>query len=190
MKKLLLLFIAPLLVACGGDDEEPKQKIWNPNATVLIKPDKSAFLQTKSSENSKHLSALEIVKQGDYIEFMTTYFDNKPVKEPFSTNRGFSDEQKDYTIPALKMWGTDIIDQEGVFVKDFIYAYDMVVCNAQTEDTIAYIPNKVLQDVRKPLEKAYAEKRYEDVYKMFDEAFTFRPITHKEWEELKKQGKQ
>ncbi len=188
MKKLLLLFIAPLLLVSCGDDDEPKQKIWDPNATVLIKPDKTAFPKTKATENTEHLSALEIVKQGDYLEFIATYSDNEPI-EPVSARRGFSENQKDYTIPALKMWGTDIIDQEGIFVKDFIYAYDMVVINTN-KDTIAYIPNKVLQDVRKPLEKAYNEKRYEDVYKMFDDAFTFRPITHKEWEELKKQGKQ
>ncbi len=193
MKKLfLLLIMATLIVACG-DDDKPVEKKWDANKMVLIKPDKTAFnMATKASgdEAPQHLSALEIVKQGDMIKFLVIYYNNKKVEKPFYSNRGFSENQKDFTIPALKMWGTDIIDQDGAFVKDFIYGEDVVVTNRETGDTLAYIPNQVLREVREPLETAYNEQRYEDVYRMFDEAFTFKPVTGAEWRELKAQGKQ
>ncbi len=188
MKKLfLLLIVTTLIFGCEKNNDKPKQKVWNPNAMVLIKPDKTAF-KTKA-KNTNHLTALEIVKQGRRIEFMLTYNDNVKVEKPRPASRAFSEGQKDYTIPALKMWGTDIIDQDGVFQKDFIYCHDVVV-STPNYDTIAYIPNQVLRDIRIPMETAYNEGRYEDVYRMFDEAFTFRPITGAEWRKLKEKGLQ
>ncbi len=197
MKKLFLLFaIAILAFACDKDDPKPKQKKWDADKMVLIKPDKTAFNLTKAGEeNPKHLTALEIVQQGDYLAFMkiwdTTPFGDKKLEKPLKARRGFSEAQKDFNIPALKMWGDDIIDDAtGQLVKNFLYGCDAVVCNRQTHDTIAYIPNKVLKDARPLIERAYKEKRYEDVYRLFDEAFTFKPITGAEWRELKKQGLQ
>ncbi len=191
MKKLILLLAMAIFALSCDDSTEKPQQVWDANKMILIKPDQSAFkMQTKANEEtSEHLTALEIVKQGDYLEFIVTYEDEK-LEKPYSGRRGFSEKQKDFTTPALKMWGTDIIDQDGKFVKHFIYGYDMVVCTAKTGDTIAYIPNKILEDCREPLEKAYNEGRYEDVYEMFDNTFKFRPITGAEWRELKKQGKQ
>ncbi len=204
MRNLLLLLTATLLIF--GSCKDDKQKIWDPNAMVLIKPDKSAFApKSKMIDDNtpQHLSALEIVKQGTSLHYINWYDGNgtNKLEQGERATYGFADVQKDFNIPALKMWGVHIINQDGRFIKNFIYAEDVVVCKDTTIkidsyhririiDTIAYVPNSVLINAQQPIETAYDEGRYEDVYKMFDEAYTFRPITGAEWRELKAQGKQ
>lgn len=185
MKKIILLLsvIVFIVIGCGKDD--PKNQILDPNAMVLIKPDKSAFTR---AHNPKHLSALEIVKQTWTLTYRNYNF--KP--EEWYT-LGFADIQRDTIKPALKMWGTDIIDQKGNFVEHFLKIYDGVLTreiSSRLYDTIGYLPNKMLKGALEKIKAEYDKKNYTEVYRLFDEAFTFRPITGAEWRELKKQDKQ
>lgn len=195
MKKLfyLLTIVTFFLASCGDkDDPKPVQKKWDANKMVMIKPDRTAFVSTRSAVgNPNHLSPLEIVKQGEVLRFYTKYFEKVIKDKAIATTMGFAETQKDFTIPALKMWGTTIINQEGEFVDDFIMGSDFVVTTfGDIIDTIAYIPNKVIVSSRDTLRKAYDAKHYEDVYQLFDKAFTFRPITGAEWRALKAKGEQ
>ncbi len=189
MKKILLLLAVSLMIfACEKDDEKP-QKMWDANKMVLIKPDKSAFNLQKRVVNDGHLSALEIVKQAKLLRFKAFYSENKKLKEPqTSATIGIADVQKDLEKPAIKFWSIYIIF-ENELIRDFTHAENVVICT-KTKDTIAYIPNQTLVNAREPIKKAFEEQRYEDVYKMFDELYTFRPITGAEYKELMKEGKQ
>lgn len=70
---------------------------------------------------------------------------------------------------------SDIITDDGVIIP----AYTRVV---------AYIPNAQMEQAEKDIRRAWAEGDNEAVYKFFNDAYTFTPITDKEWNELKAKG--
>ena len=73
------------------------------------------------------------------------------------------------------MWGTDIISQQGEFYKDFIYGFSVYITDSHN-DTIACVPNEVIDNARVLIEAAYYAEDYEEVYRLFNEAFTFLPM--------------
>ena len=185
------------VVACNPVEPEIGFKI-DPTATINIKPDlkswKSNSMKVKSSV--EYLSSAEIVKQTTVIHFTTTLYG-----KPASATRMFDPAQRDTVsaVPMLKMWGTDVIKEDGTIEVGFIEAKDLVLeiwhgwdkgfpfsqCKI---DTIAYIPNSVLRAAETAIKQAYNTKDNETVYRLFNEAFTFRPTTGAEYKALKLQG--
>lgn len=189
MKKILLfLSVALLLVAC--DKKEPKiaKGKLDPNAMITIK----SGIETKSGIGDwdeeagedveigikKPLTALEIVEQTMNMTFRSHWIGDKYYEKEEILDRGFGDNQRDYDIPALLMFGTDIIQNDGSFIKEFIYGTDFYLVDKEL-DTIGYIPQVVIDDARALIERAYEDEDYTEVYKLFDEAFTFLPIINK-----------
>lgn len=181
MKRLLFLGIVLLLAGC---DKEKNSKL-DPSAMISIRA-----AQPGRASAEGHLTALEIVDQTNDMCFTNKRF--YPDSEQLS--RGFSDAQKDYVNERLLMWGSDIINPEtGEIYNSFIYAEDMVLqrvvdLDKDIVDTIAYLSNSTLRSAEAAILEAYAREDYTAVYKLFDEAFTFAPITGAEWRELKRQG--
>ena len=169
MKKIL--FLSLVVVALSSCGKEPDKGQLDPNATVLIKPDKGVQLRSTVSGST----ALQIVQTTMNVDFRSHWFSNVYSEENKFLSRGFADSQRDLTIPALKMWGTDIISQDGEFMKDFIYGTDFYLTNYDN-DTIGYIPQEVINNARIQIEKAYNDGNYTEVYRLFDNAFTFRSI--------------
>lgn len=179
-KTIFILLLSSILVSCSTNDE-PKSQKWDSNAMISLRP----YAGTRSTS---HLSAIDIVKQTTNLKF--TY------KGEFY-GRGFADAQRDTVSLMLRMWGTDIIDQEGKYVPDFIEATDCIlqrVINANKPnmviDTVAYIPNSVLRDAEARIKIAYEKLDYTTCYQIFNESFTFIPITGNEWLALKAIGKE
>lgn len=190
MKKLLFLAILSLAFAACEDDKF----ILPAGTTVSIKPAPGAWdspQKIKGEEpTSQYLSAIEIVRQAVGISFQNSaLFDDR------SVDRGFSKEQRD-TIsdpPCLKMWATDIISMFGDYDPTFIGSTDCVLIRALSayeRDTIGYIPNSVLRAAEVQIKAAYDAQDYESVYQLFDEAFTFYPVTGAEWRALKAENLQ
>jgi hypothetical protein len=220
MKKSIGLLFIVLLALAGSscNDEVPDKGKLDSNAMICLRPapgttirfGKSPALRSARLSNG-HLSALEIVKQADGV-----WFWNEPIYGHQAVSRGFDNLQRDTLSPALKMWGTDIISQYGLYVPDFIEGVDCILdrilyvdpvtkdtasLNYYADepyailsevrtwmDTIAYIPNSVLRNAELQVKAAYANGDYTTVYKIFNEAFTFTPITGAEWRALKEQG--
>lgn len=172
MKKILfLLLTVALFVNCDPKDvPEPKGKL-DPNAMITIRPAKGVKLRSTITG----LTALEVVEQAVNIKWQSNWFDNRYWEDAKDISRTFIEEHKDYEKPALLMWGTDIITQEGDFYKDFIYGYNVVITD-NNNDTIAYIPDAVINTARPLIESAFADENYNEVYRLFNEAFTFIPI--------------
>ena len=178
MKKLsilLLSFLAIALVACDRNDT-PNRGQFDPNAMILLRPDASVRAQIGG------LSALEIVEQGVNIKFQSHYFGNVHFDEPRILGRSFADAQRDLSIPALKMWGVDIIQPMGgddgftpMLMLDFIYGFEVFITDANN-DTIARVSNSVINAARPLIVAAWEDRNYNEVYRLFDEAFTFVPI--------------
>ena len=172
MKQILfLLTIAlALLTSCEKDPVTDKGKL-DPNAMILIKPAKGVQLKATVSG----LTATEIVEQTVNIKWRSQW-GSQYTEEPIEIGRGFADAQRDLSIPALKMWGTDIISQEGELIKTFLYGIDVYLTD-NNNDTIGYVPQSVINNARTLIETAYNDENYTEVYRLFDEAFTFLPIS-------------
>ena len=193
MKKAIMM-LAVAAVMLSGCKKEPFR--LSPDATLSIRPAAGVKLKAET-ENPEHLSALEIVKQTVNMKFQS--FDKSAGEGKHTFYRGFSDAQRELNpeTPRLKMWGTDVIDFEGNLCEHFIIAEDVVLERAvrpgdmgSPMDTIGYIPNATLRAAEREIRAAYANKDIERVYKLFDEAYRFTPITAAEWKALKAQGLQ
>lgn len=188
MRKIILLILLSVFVISCGHDDTPSTGKLDSNAMINLRPAPG----TKSVGDTIHLSALEIVRQTTNLKFV-----NVPIFGNQVVGRGFSDIQRDTVSPMLKMWGTDIIDQDGNYVPGFIEASDCVlqrIINLDKPnmviDTIAYIPNSVLRAAEAQIKEAYAKSDFTTCYKVFNEAFIFIPINGSEWRALKAENKQ
>lgn len=178
MKKLLFIFIVLFLAGC---EKEPTTKgKLDPNALISIRP---------AAGVKSYLSAKEIVKQVSDLSFYNTKITSTEL------TRGFAPAQRDTLNVRLMMWGTDIIDQQGLYHPNFIEGKDFVFRKAvdlghypPIYDTLAYIPNSVITEAREKIVTAFADSNYTEVYRLFDVAFTFTPITGPEWRALKASG--
>lgn len=176
MKNLLLLLsILFTAISCDPDNPDINKGKLDPNAMILLKPAESVQLRS----NIEGLTALEIVEQAEGIKWQSHWMDtgdeNRYRDEAYKWARGFAENQRDLSIPALKMWGTDIISQSGYMVNDFIYGYSVFITKLNG-DTIAYVPDSVINNARPLIEAAYADSNYTEVYRIFNEAFVFLPI--------------
>ena len=116
-----------------------------------------------------------MVQQAINIKWESHWFNNVYTETPFEIARTFSLSDHDYETPALLMWGTDIITEDGDFYKDFIYGYNVYITGSHN-DTIACVPDSVINKARPLIEAAYNDSNYTEVYRLFNEAFTFIPI--------------
>ena len=184
MKKFLfILSILLLAIACEKNPiiDEPTNGVYDPEAMITIKA-------APAKGYIGGLTPLEIVEQAYCITWRTNYSDNYYHEHPSTPIRAFSDMQKDFETPALKMFGFDILqpillemypDSEyGMFLRDFIDGRDVFIID-HDYDTIAYVPNEVLINARPLIWQAYCDSNYNEVYRLFDEAFTFIPIEPK-----------
>ena len=162
-----------MLASCDPKQDEiietPKGK-FNPEAMITIRPAKGVALRS----DIPNLTALQIVQQALNIKWQSHWFDNTYWDDVKQIGRGFGDRQKDYEIPALKMLGIDIITDEGKYYRDFIYGYNVVITD-KNNDTIAFVPDSVINKARPLIESAFADSNYVEVYRLFNEAFTFQP---------------
>lgn len=173
MKKILFLLICLSLLSCDPQKDLPNMKgEFDPNAMIVLRPAKGVQIRSIITG----LTAFEIVQQAVNIEWESHWFGNVYYDDAKFIGRSFPEPQKDYQTPALLMWGTDIIAQHGEFYKDFIYGYNVYITTGTGRDTIAYVPDSVINNARPLIEAAYADENYTEVYRLFNEAFTFLPI--------------
>jgi len=197
MKTTLILCILSvfLFISCEKEKEQEKEPVTpafslKPDAMVSIKPASSAL----KSVSTTHLTDLEIVKQTTIIQCNFFLWGEAVVGE-----RGFQSNQRDTVsnTPCLKMYGLDIINQEGNYVPEFIESTDCILIKfdlhapyGAPRDTLAYIPNATLRAAESLIKQAYETKDMELILNTFNEAFTFIPITGAEYKALKAQNLQ
>lgn len=171
MKKILFLLVGLLLISCDPKDIPDVKGKLDPNAMITIRP--ANGVQLRSSVTG--LTALQIVQNAVNIKFQSHYLDNTYYDDVKDIARTFIEEHKDYNKPALLMWGTDIITQEGEYLNMFTNSFNIVITDVNN-DTIAYIPDGVINAARPLIESAFADENYTEVYRLFNEAFTFLSI--------------
>jgi hypothetical protein len=187
MKKLLFIaLVAIVFIGCKTD--EPNRFEIDPTVTVNIKG-KSNSKQNASYQKviKSGMSNLDVVKKTDMMRLTSS--DGKLLE------RGFADEQRDTisATPMLKMWGTDILQYEELIdgtqtgdvllITDFLEAKNCIFIDIKG-DTIAYIPNSVLRSAESQIKALFDAKNYEPIYELFNNAYTFIPITGEEYRAL------
>lgn len=177
MKKILLmLMMAVLITACSKDKDEPiddAQAKWN--TYVNVRPDESFKLKAKISG----LTPAEIVEQSFSMTFKTHWWTFGYSEEYLTPNRGTPEFMKDYENNIIRMWATDILKEneegETVIEPHFINAFDVYLTN-EAGDTIAYIANESLEIAKELIEIAFENGDYDEVNRLFDEAYTYKAI--------------
>lgn len=166
---LILSVLVLALVGCEKDPAINKGEL-DPDAMIRIRPASSVRATIPG------LTALEVVENAVNIKWQTHYLSNAYYDDVKDVARTFIDDHKDYETPALLMWGIDVITMEGEYYKDLTHAFNVVITD-NNNDTIAYVPDAVINAARPLIEAAYDEEDFTEVYRLFDEAFTFIPIT-------------
>ncbi len=174
MKNLVLIFsILFIAISCDPDTPDVNKGKLDPNAMIVIKPAKGVQLRSTVTG----LTALEVVERATSMKLQMRYFDDLDNGQYKIAGRGFNEEtMKDFNIPALKMLGIDVINAQGEYIRDLTTAKSVYITDING-DTLAYVPDDVINNARPLIEAAYAEENYTEVYRLFDEAFTFLPIS-------------
>lgn len=172
MKKILFFLAMIVFSSCDPKDipdVDNKGKL-DPNAMILLRPANGVQLRSTISG----LTALQVVQNAVNIKWTSHYAGNAYFETPKHIARTFMDSQRDFETPSLKMLGVDVITSEGEYYKDLTYAYNVVITDINN-DTIAYVPDEVINNARPLIEDAFNSENYIECYQLFDTAFVFLP---------------
>ena len=203
---------ALLCSSCGGTKPAPEPK--PEKKPFVLKDNTHLYLNVNENNSMKAetekpegilLSPRNIVKYSSRITSTTA--------EGYTGHLAINDDQRDLEHNRIKMYAgmiigpvphmidgkrTDVYELLDGFIKardirlevgrtSDITTDDGVLIPANT-DVVAYIPNAKMEQAEKEIRKAWEAKDNEAVYKFFNDAYTFTPITQKAWDELKAKG--
>ena len=203
---------ALLCSSCGGTKPAPEPK--PEKKPFVLKDNTHLYLNVNENNSMKAetenpegilLSPRNIVKYASEITSTTV--------DGYTGHLGILDDQRDYEHNRIKMYAgmiigpvphmidgkrTDVYELLDGFIKardvrlsigrtSDITTDDGVLIPAYTE-VVAYIPNAKMEQAEKNIREAWAKGDNEAVYKFFNDAYTFTPITDKAWNELKAKG--
>ena len=206
------LACALLCSSCGGTKPAPEPK--PDKKPFVLKDSTHLYLNVDNTNTMKAetetpegvlLSPRNIVKYASEITSTTV--------DGYTGHLNIRDDQRDFEHNRIKMYAgmiigpvphmidgkrTDVYELLDGFIKardirlsigrtSDITTDDGVLIPAYTE-VVAYIPNAKMEQAEKDIRKAWEAKDNEAVYKFFNDAYTFIPITQKAWDELKEKG--
>lgn len=192
-KTIITIALAALsalaLAGCKGDNEPHR---LDPGAMVYInvtnsKTLKAMDVRAEGTTDNQLLTPHEVVEQAGLFVF------TDPETGKIDAALGVGDEQKDLENDRIKMWGEQIIDRDGNLVDYFIDVRDLRIegpGDGVTPNFIAYVPNAVMEEAAAKIRKAYAVGDYDEVYRLFQKAYTAVPTNNEIWYKLKEEGKQ
>ena len=190
MRKCTTLLLSCLLlvglVACGEKDNPGKLA---PDAKLYINVvdnTMKAVDDTPTPEGEQRLlTPREVVEQACNFVFTDKEGDD-------DARFSIMDNMKDLDNARIKLWGQQIIREDGSLNDAFMLCRNIYVEPNRIDEAggrvIAYIPNKVMEEAWEKIQKAYKEGRYDDVYRIFQDAYQATPITEAEYLKLKAAG--
>ena len=189
MKKItaiLALLCLAALPSCKQTDNPGKLA---PDAKLyinVVNNNMKAVDDTTTPEGEQHLlTPREVVEQAGNFVFTDKEGDD-------DARFSIMDNMKDLDNARIKLWGQQIIGEDGSLIDDFMLCRNIYVepnrFDVAGGKIIAYIPNKVMEEAWEKIQKAYKEGRYDDVYRIFQDAYQATPITEAEYLKLKAAG--
>ena len=209
----LLIACALLCAACSDPKPEEKQEEKKP-----FYAEEGSFLYLNVKNQNTMKADTEKPKGGDLLlsPLNIVKYSAGIICKGIGVNGNFgiAPEMRDIEHSRIKMWSEMVIakrpfkengqrvDKWTLLDDGWIASRDvrLVVDNLNpitTDDgvvipagiwVVAYIPNAKMDEAQKAIRKAWEAKDNEEVYRLFNEAFTFIPITNNEWEALKEKG--
>ena len=209
----LLIACALLCAACSDPKPEEKQEEKKP-----FYAEEGSFLYLNVKNQNTMKADTEKPKGGDLLlsPLNIVKYAGTIVSRGIGVNGNFAvaPEMRDVEHSRIKMWSEMVIakrpfkengqrvDKWTLLDDGWIASRDvrLEIANAEqltTDDgivipahtrVVAYIPNAKMDEAQKAIRKAWEAKDNEEVYRLFNEAFTFIPITNNEWEALKEKG--
>lgn len=183
MKQLILL--AAAILALASCKKESGNGRLDPNAKVALNPAPGTVLgsvapsKAYDPNNPEHLTARQIVEQADAL------LAGKSIL-------GIADWNRDLVRNRIVMSSTWVIRQNGDLEVRSLQDRDQILVTLAPGnipiDTIAYIPNSVMESLEVQITAAYNAEDYATCYRLFEDGFVFTPITGTEWLELKAAG--
>ncbi|MBR8784282.1 hypothetical protein IX308_000451 [Porphyromonas levii] len=193
MKKIITIALLALAMLAAGCENKDKPKILKDGAMLYINVKEAnmktirADVPTVDGDEYTRLTPAELVEKADIFLFFNKNMGNNGQE----SNISIAPVQKDVANARIKMWGEMIINSDGSLDPYFIELRDIRIGIGIPNGYIGgYIPNAVMEKAEKEIKQAYSEGRLDDVYRLFDEAYTAIPCTEKEWLNLKAQGLQ
>lgn len=197
MKKILCILIIAFIFSCGKDDDSnnDSDSVLDPNAVLSVN---MASNTTKSRAYSKEDSARlkEVIKSAVAIFFYDFDYQHEVI-------RGIYDSFKDTINLKIKFWGIDVIwpPSEGGVFTDFkpiparlsylsSSSVNVIFKNFKDgeNDTIAYIPNKIIKSIHKRIKTAFNEENFTECYQIFDNEYVAYPCTGEQYRKLVADG--
>ena len=218
MKKLIFLFAALALAACSSDEPAPINKgKLDPNAFVRIEAQKGIKSRSAESTDdysaldiARYGATMAFYSEWEGTKKVREYQTQKgfamqrdttsenPALLMFGTDiigstGGFQKDflyARDVVITAVRYKGrlTTYNDRHSYDPNDYPNSLAAAIQKEGVVDTIAYLPTSVMREAQIKIEKAFNDSNYTEVYRLFNEAFRFKPITARKWRELKAQG--
>lgn len=179
-KRLLALSVVLTALLATGCRQKNEPKILDPGAMLYINV---TTTQLKATGESMELTPKEIVQQAQ--GFLFTNPDTGRPDSPL----GIGDPQRDVENARIKMWGEQIINEKGELEEYFIKIRDLRIMGMK-DYVIGYVPNKVMEQAEIDIKREYKAGHYDEVYKLFQKAYTAIPITSAKWKALKEKGEQ
>lgn len=198
---IALVLVAGLLTGCKKEDNGQ----FDTSVMIALNAPKelsaNQTIATKSDGEQQRISPRQIVEETTVISYHN--YDINP--DGRVLERGFNEKQRDLINNRLLMFNSDVINPYTHRVSPgFIDGCDFLLVTWRYGDgslweeatgsgevfidTVAYIPTKIVHEAAVKIREAHAKKDYATCYRLFHEAFTFYPITGKEWRELKTNG--